>query len=144
MAAETISGVAPDTLTFEVPLDDIGSSAGRVEKEEDVRSDQLLAEVMRGVHPNPTRAVYTLFRRCSFALMPALLAPIGFCIAEMARFRGRVTALMMALVPLSVFYLGEVLGARLLISTENPWCGWMPVALLVSVGAPLVWRQLRR
>ena len=141
---DPIGGVAPDTLTFQVPLDDIGSSAGRVEKEEDVRSDQLLAEVMRGVHPNPTRAVYTLFRRCSFALMPALLAPIGFCIAEMARFRGRVTALMMALVPLSVFYLGEVLGARLLISTENPWCGWMPVALLVSVGAPLVWRQLRR
>ena len=76
--------------------------------------------------------------------MPALLAPIGFCIAELARFRGRVVALMLALVPLAMFYLGEVLGARLLISTKNPWCGWMPVVLLTAIGAPLVWRQLRR
>ena len=49
-----------------------------------------------------------------------------------------------SLVPLAMFYLGEVLGARLLISTQNPWCGWMPVVLLTAVGAPLVWRQLRR
>ena len=53
-------------------------------------------------------------------------------------------ALMLALVPLAMFYLGEVLGARLLISTKNPWCGWMPVVLLTAIGAPLVWRQLRR
>ena len=103
-----------------------------------------VAEVMRGVHRHPEKATYTLFRRCCFALMPALLAPIGFCIAELARFRGRVVALMLALVPLAMFYLGEVLGARLLISTKNPWCGWMPVVLLTAIGAPLVWRQLRR
>lgn len=141
---DPIGGVAPDTLTFQVPIDELGSSGVRAEKDDDVRSDQLLAEVLRGVHRHPEKATYTLFRRCCFALMPALLAPIGFCIAEMARFRGRVVALVMSLVPLAMFYLGEVLGARLLISTKNPWCGWMPVALLTLVGAPLVWRQLRR
>ncbi|MGK0521410.1 MAG: lipopolysaccharide export LptBFGC system permease protein LptF [Planctomycetota bacterium] len=131
-------------LRFAVPLDQVGSAGGRIDKDEDVASDQLLAEIMRGVHTNPVRATYTLFRRCSFSLMPALLAPIGFCIAEMASNRGRVFALMLALVPLAMFYLGEVLGARFLISTNNPWCGWMPVLLLSVVGLPLVWRQLRR
>lgn len=141
---DPVGGLSLATLTFVVPIDQLGSSGGRAEKDDDVRSDQLLAEVMRGVHREPEKASYTLFRRCCFALMPALLAPIGFCIAEMARFRGRVVALVMALVPLAMFYLGEVLGARLLISTKNPWCGWMPVVLLTAIGAPLVWRQLRK
>ena len=35
-------------------------------------------------------------------------------------------------------------GARMLLSTHNPWCGWMPVVLLVAVGTPIVWRQLKR
>ncbi|MGK0303282.1 MAG: lipopolysaccharide export LptBFGC system permease protein LptF, partial [Planctomycetota bacterium] len=141
LGAEPLEG---GELRITVPLDEIGSAGGRLDKDEDVASDQLLAEIMRGVHADPVRATYTLFRRCSFALMPALLAPIGFCIAEMASHRGRVFALMLALVPLAMFYLGEVLGARFLISTNNPWCGWMPVVLLSVVGVPLVWRQLRR
>ena len=131
-------------ITIHVGLEDLGSAGGRQDKDEDVTSDQLLAEVMRGVHENPVRAKYTLFRRCCFALMPALLAPIGFCIAEMARNRGRVLALMLALIPLSMFYFGEVLGARLLLSTNNPWSAWMPIVLLLSVGVPVVWRQLKR
>ncbi|HEB54078.1 MAG TPA: LptF/LptG family permease [bacterium] len=131
-------------FSFRVPLDELGSRGGRMDKDEDVRSDQLLAEVMRGVNRNPVRAVYTLFRRCTMALMPTLLAPIGFCIGEMARFRGRVIALLMSLLPLLVFYFGEVLGARLLISTQNPWVGWLPAALLIPVGIPVVWRQLKR
>lgn len=131
-------------ITIHVGLEDLGSAGGRRDKDEDVTSDQLLAEVMRGVHENPVRAKYTLFRRCCFALMPALLAPIGFCIAEMAGNRGRVMALMLALIPLSMFYFGEVLGARLLLSTNNPWSAWMPIVLLLSVGVPVVWRQLKR
>ncbi len=131
-------------LVFDVPLDELGSRGARADRNDDLRSDQLLAEVMRGVHREPEQATYTLFRRCCFALMPALLAPIGFCIAELARNRGRVVALVLSLVPLGMFYLGEVLGARLLLSTRNPWCGWLPVVLLFSVGAPLVWRQLKR
>ncbi len=141
---DPIGGFAPDTLTFRVPIDELGSRGGRAHKDDDVRSDQLLAEVLRGVHRAPEQASYTLFRRCCFSLMPALLAPIGFCIAELARFRGRVVALLMALVPMALFYFGEVLGARLLLSTKSPWCGWMPVALLAAFGAPFVWRQLRR
>ena len=131
-------------LKFSVPLDEIGSRTARADRNDDLRSDQMLAEVMRGVNKNTVNAVYTLFRRCCFALMPALLAPIGFCIAEFARDRGRVVALLLSLIPLGMFYLGEVIGARMLISTQNPWCGWMPVVLLGTVGVPLVWRQLRR
>ncbi len=119
-------------------------SRRREDSGDDLRSDQLLAEVMRGLQPESHEAVYTLFRRCCFALMPALLAPIGFCLAEFARERGRVFALALSLVPLALFYFGEVLGARLLLSTKNPWCGWLPVVLLAVVGVPLCWRQLRR
>ena len=134
----------PGNFVFNVPLDELGSRGGRVDRDEDLRSDQLLAEVMRGVHRDDVAATYTLFRRCCFSLMPALLAPIAYCIAELARFRGRVLALTMSLVPLAMFYLGEVLGARLLLSTRNPWCGWLPVVLLSAVGLPVVWRQMRR
>lgn len=131
-------------MAIGIPIDEIAGRESRDERDDDLRSDQLLAEVMRGVHPDPTAARYTLFRRCCFALMPMLLAPIGYCIAEFARDRGRVFALALALLPLSIFYLGEVLGARLLLSTHSPWCGWLPAALLTAVGAPFCWRQLRR
>ena len=141
---DPLGAIAPEEIIISVSPEDLGSAGGRAEKDDDVRSDQLLAEVMRGVHADPAKATYTLFRRCCFALMPALLAPIGFCIAELSRFRGRVVALVLSLVPLAMFYFGEVLGARLLISTRNPWVGWMPVVLLTAIGAPLVWRQLRR
>lgn len=141
---DPILGGTPGNIRFSVPIDAIGSRSARADRSDDLRSDQLIAEVMRGVSKNPVQAIYTLFRRCCFALMPALLAPIGFCIAEFARDRGRVFALVLALVPLGVFYLGEVVGARLLLSTGSPWCGWMPLLLLTIVGAPLVWRQLRR
>jgi lipopolysaccharide export LptBFGC system permease protein LptF len=134
----------PGDLRFEVSSDAVGVRGSREDRDEDLRSDQLLSEVLRGVHRRPDEAVYTLFRRCCFSLMPALLAPIGFCIAEFARERGRVMALVLALVPLGIFYLGEVLGARLLLSTQNPWVGWMPALLLTVAGVPFVWRQLRR
>jgi len=141
---DPISGKGLSTFTFDVPLDELGSAGGRDERDADLRSDQLLSEVMRGVHHDRVTATYTLFRRCCFSLMPALLAPIAYCIAELARFRGRVLALTMSLVPLGMFYMGEVLGARMLLSTRNPWCGWLPLVLLSVVGLPIVWRQMRR
>jgi lipopolysaccharide export LptBFGC system permease protein LptF len=132
------------SLSFALPLRELAGRRSRQDSDDDVRSDQLLAEIIRGVHPRPDEATYTLFRRCCFAVMPLLFAPIGYCIGEASRTRGRVVALMLALVPLAVFYLGEVLGARLLLSTQNPWCGWLPAALLAVVAVPLCWRQLRR
>lgn len=133
----------PGRMQIGIPVDFAGSES-RDERDDDLRSDQLLGEVMRGVHPTPDGALYTLLRRCCFALMPALLAPIGYCLAEFSRDRGRVFALMLSLAPLSLFYLGEVLGARLLLSTNSPWCGMLPAALLAAFGLPLCWRQLRR
>jgi ABC-type glycerol-3-phosphate transport system permease component len=76
--------------------------------------------------------------------MPALLAPIGYCIAELMRGRGRVLAIVVALLPLAVFYIGEVVGMRMLHATGNPWTAWMPIVMLVLLGGPLCWRQLRR
>jgi lipopolysaccharide export LptBFGC system permease protein LptF len=131
-------------LTFDIALDELADRERRQDRDDDLRSDQLLAEVIRDVHQRPHEAVYTLFRRCCFSLMPVLLAPIGYCIAELARDRGRVTALVLALVPLGLFYLGEVLGARLLLTTKWPGWGWLPAMLLVAAGLPLCWRQLRR
>lgn len=131
-------------LRIAIPVDELAGRERRDDRDDDLRSDQLLAEVIRGVHQRPHEATYTLFRRCCFSLMPALLAPIGYCLAEMSRERGRVVALLLALVPLALFYLGEVLGARLLLSTREPLFGWLPCVLLAALGLPLCWRQLRR
>ncbi|MBX3462063.1 MAG: LptF/LptG family permease [Planctomycetes bacterium] len=141
---DPIGGAYTREIPIEIPLRDIADRERRHDRDDDLRSDQLLAEVLRGVHLRPHEAVYALFRRCCFSLMPALLAPIGFCIAEFARERGRVLALVFALVPLAVFYLGEVLGARLLLTTASPWAAWLPAAMLLVVGVPFCWRQLRR
>jgi len=123
---------------------DIADKDRRPDQNEDLQSDHLLAEVLRGVHPLPHEAIYALFRRCCFALMPALLAPIGFCLAELTRDRGRVMALVLALVPLGAFYLGDAMGARIVFLSHNPWSAWLPAVLLATIGVPLCWRQLRR
>jgi lipopolysaccharide export LptBFGC system permease protein LptF len=141
---DPIGGAYAREIPIEIPLHDIADRERRHDRDDDLRSDQLLAEVMRGVHQRPHEAVYTLFRRCCFSLMPTLLAPIGFCIAEFARERGRVLAMVLALMPLALFYLGEIFGARLLRTSGSPWSAWMPAVLLLVVGFPLCWKQLRR
>ncbi|MCA8950119.1 MAG: LptF/LptG family permease [Planctomycetes bacterium] len=131
---------------FKIQLDPhgIADRGRRPDRDDDVRSDQLLGEVMREVHPFPEAATYTLLRRCGFSLMPVLLAPIGYCIAELMRHRGRVLALSVSLLPLVLFYFGEAIGARVLHSTQSPWSALIPLLLLVVFGVPLCWRQLRR
>ncbi len=141
---DPIKGTSIGSTPITIPLQDLGGRERRDDRDDDLRSDQLLAEVLRDVHPRPETAVYTLFRRCCFSLMPVMLAPVGFCIAELTREKGRVMALVLALIPLAMFYVGEVLGARLLLSTKSPWCAWMPMLLLAVVAVPLCWRQLRR
>ncbi|HZN40317.1 MAG TPA: LptF/LptG family permease [Planctomycetota bacterium] len=141
---DPIGGNVSEGLPISLSLHDLINRERRDDSNDDMRSDQLLSEVLRGVHRAPHEAVYTLFRRCCFALMPALLAPIGYCIAEFARERGRMVALVLALIPLALFYLGEVLGARLLATTQSPWSAWLPAVLLLAGGLPLCWRQLRR
>ena len=141
---DPISGTTRGNLGLVLDLHDIADKNRRPDQNEDLQSDHLLAEVLRDVHPRPNDAIYVLFRRCCFALMPALLAPIGFCLAELTRERGRVMALVFALVPLAVFYFGDTMGARLMFGTTNPWFAWLPAVLLAAIGAPLCWRQLRR
>lgn len=141
---DPVSGL--ETPQFELRWDfrDAADRAKREDRDDDLRSDRLLAEVLRGVHPRPFEALYVLFRRCTFSLMPVLLAPIGYCLAEWTRQQGKVVALLASLLPLLLFYFGEAVGARLLRATDNPWTAWLPVVLLLPLGVPLCWRHLRR
>lgn len=141
---DPIGGGQSLRLEFGVPKDDIGNRNRRVDSDADLRSDQLLAEVIREVHPEPMEAWLTLFRRCCAALMPALLGPIGYALGEMSRERGRVFALLLTLVPLVLFYVGDMLGVNAAMATQSALFGWLPLALLLAFGVPILWRQLRR
>lgn len=133
-----------DDLVFALSAPDFGNRGRRHDGDADLRSDQLLAEVLREVHPEPEQAWFTLFRRCSASLMPTLLAPIGYCLGEMSRERGRVFALLLTLLPLLLYYAGDLIGARVMVSGDRAWVGWLPLALVSALAATLVWRQLRR
>lgn len=115
----------------------------RKEDERDQTSDQLLAEVYRGVHKRPITAEYTVARRTCFGLLPALLAPIGFCIGVMARDRGRVTALVFSLVPLCLFYFADFFGTQFVRATEQPLFAYTAAVVLALAGIPFCWRLLR-
>jgi len=116
---------------------------GRIPGNKDLRSDSLLAEVYRGVHPDPAAARYLVHRRASFALLPFLLAPIGFCIGVLARDRGRVLALSFCMVPLSIVYLTDFLGETAMRHLQLPIVGWLPTAVTLILGIPFCWRLLR-
>jgi len=130
-------------LRLALPLRDLTEKGRRKESDSDLGSDQLLAEVLRGVHPAPSQALYTLHRRTCYAIMPALFAPIGFCIAMLARDRGRAVAILFALMPLLLFYAADVIGAKLIGSTDWSLCGLLPVGVLLLFGGPSCWRTLR-
>lgn len=133
-----------DQLEPRFPLRGISEGSRRDERDEDMSSSQLLAEVQRGQHEQPRAARYTLHRRTCFAVLPLLLGPIGFCLALAARNRGRSLAIVMAMTPLAVFYAGDVLGAKLLRATGEPLSGWLPALMLIAVGTPFCWKELRR
>ena len=77
------------------------------------------------------------------ALLPCLLAPIGFAIGVYARDRGRVLALVFAMIPIVVFYLGDFIGAHLVRATDQAAFAFLPAALLALGGTPFCWRLLR-
>ncbi|MEO0480871.1 MAG: LptF/LptG family permease [Planctomycetota bacterium] len=108
------------------PLDSL-SVGSRREGDRDLASDQLVAELSRGVHPLAISARYTLNRRISFALLPLLLAPIGFALGVLARDRGRAVALSLCAVPLGLFYAADFLGLRLTQATDQALFAFCPV-----------------
>lgn len=140
----------PDSLShfanpwFEFKLRDVAEKGRRDEGDKDMASDHVLAEVERGVHENPEGARFTVERRAGFAIMPLLLAPIGFCIGVLARNQGRVTALCFAMVPLFVYYLFDFLSVQLVRTFATPLWGWLPAAVTVVLGSPFCWRVARR
>jgi lipopolysaccharide export LptBFGC system permease protein LptF len=121
----------------------------------DMSSDHVLGEVMRGSSPelDPVQARYIVNQRACFALMPALFAPIGFCIGVLSRGRGRVLALSFALFPVFLFYLADVVGKTLMRTmgvdgNGDPniwasWFGWLPALVIAAAGIPFCWRLLR-
>ncbi|MEC7584396.1 MAG: LptF/LptG family permease [Planctomycetota bacterium] len=133
-----------DGIRLQYPLREISESSRRDERDTDIPSDQLLSEVLRGLHEDPERAKYFLNRRTCFSLLPLLLGPIGFCIALAVRNRGRAMAMICALVPLLVFYVSDVVGMKLLRATGSSVYGWLPTAALILLGVPFCWRELRK
>lgn len=133
----------PEETRISVNLREITEGSRRDEDERDMSSDQLLAEVARGVHDRPEAARYYVAQRTCFALLPCLLAPIGFAIGVYARDRGRVLALVFAMIPIVVFYLGDFIGAHLVRATDQAAFAFLPAALLALGGTPFCWRLLR-
>lgn len=137
------SGQYLERLSISVDVREVTERGWRTEGDKDLTSDQLLAEVLRGVHDNPGGAAYTVHQRACFALMPFLFAPLGFCIGVMARDRGRVTGLLASLLPLLVFYCGVLLSPQLARLLDMPSMAWLPAAAVALPGAPFCWRLLR-
>jgi lipopolysaccharide export LptBFGC system permease protein LptF len=116
---------------------------GRSTADEDLSSSQLLAMVYHGIHDEPNGARFTVHRRACFALMPALFAPIGFCMGVLSGGRGRMTAVLLAVIPMMLFY-GCVLSAPTLVRVLDwPAVAWLPAAVVAVLGIPFCWRLLR-
>ncbi len=135
---------------FRITIDlmEIVDNERRVEQDKDLRSDSLLSEVARGVRSEDAAqyARYMVNRRACFALMPFLLAPIGFCIGVLSRERGRVLALTFCIIPLSIFYVTDFFGENMfgrIGSSFRDLIGWLPAAVTVLLGTPFCWRLLR-
>ena len=133
----------PDVLTISKNIRDLTEGNARHAGDKDLTSDQLLALVERDLHHNDGAARYTVHRRACFALMPALFAPIGFCIGVMARDRGRMTAVLFAMIPLLIFYASVMLAPALVRITSSPLFAWLPAAAVTVLGLPFCWRLLR-
>lgn len=145
-ARSPLSGAAIEAPTLHKHLDDMGFLQARPENEDDVVSEQLIAELHRGVAPNPGRAAYIVHRRHCYALLPCLMMPLGLCIGVLSRARGRAAAMSFGLVPVGLFYAGDFLGQGI-VRTAGPelgaWAAYLPVAILVVLGTPFCWRTLR-
>ena len=141
---DPLTGVGFERHEHYFPLRAISEGTRRDERDDDMVSSQLLAEVLRGQHEQPMGARYTLNRRTCFAILPLLLGPLGYCLALAARNRGRALALVLSLLPLLVFYVGDVLGGKMLRVTDEPLSGWLPAVLLVVLGTPFCWWELRK
>ena len=121
----------------------VADSDLRNEDEKDQTSDQLLSEVYRGVHGRPITASYTVARRTCFALLPTLLAPIGFCIGVLSRERGRMLALVFAIVPIMLFYVADFVATQIVRETGEPAFAFTPAVVLAAAGLPFCWKLLR-
>ncbi|MBK8979211.1 MAG: LptF/LptG family permease [Planctomycetes bacterium] len=132
-----------DTVEGVLDIRALSEGTRRDENERDMTSEEIVAEVERGVSRNEVLALHQVNRRTSFALLPLLFAPIGFCIGVMSRARGRVLALVFGMVPVMIFYLADFVGDKLVRVTGDARYAWTPVGVLIALGVPFCWRLLR-
>lgn len=133
----------PEHTRISIDMQEISEHDRREESERDMGSAELLAEVERGVHPRPGSARYVVAQRTCFALLPCLLAPIGFAIGVYSRDRGRVAALVLSMIPVFAFYLADFLGAQLTRTFDHAGFAFLPALVLIVGGTPLCWRLVR-
>jgi lipopolysaccharide export LptBFGC system permease protein LptF len=124
-------------------LREITEPGQREEGDRDLPTDQILAEIERGVQRDPVGATYTIHRRECYALLPAILAPLGFCIGLLVRDRGRAAALLLSMVPVLVFYACDFLSRQLLRALDAPAVAFLPAGVLLALSTPMCWRVVR-
>ncbi len=130
-------------VTLRVNIRNITDRGRRDTRDDDLTTDQLLADVYRGLHRHPEWALFQVHRRACYALMPCLLAPLGFCIGVLSRDRGRMTALLFAMVPALVFYACVLAAEEAMRQTGFSYIAWLPAAVLFVLGVPFCWRILK-
>ncbi len=138
-----LAGIAIEAPSFTMDTRELAEDAMRHEGDKDLTSDQLLAEVVRGVHDNPGGARFTVHRRACFALLPCLLVPLGFCIGVMSRDRGRAAAMALGLVPVACFYAADFVSLELVRVLDWAPTAYLPAAVLVAGGIPFCRKTLR-
>ena len=131
------------SLAIGLGADSLGVRRRRDVDVKDLQSDTLLSEVYQGVHQDPGFARYTVHRRSCFALLPFLLAPIGFCLGLLGKDRGRVLAMSLCMIPLGLVYTADFMSESLVRKTQIEWIGWSPAILIVCLGVPFCRHVLR-
>lgn len=138
-----LAGMAIEAPSFTMDTRELAEDTLRHEGDRDLTSDQLLAEVVRGVHENPDGAHFTVHRRTCFALLPCLLVPLGFCIGVLSRERGRAAAMSIGLIPVVIYYACDFLSLELVRVLDWPPTAYLPASVLIAGGIPFCWKTLR-
>jgi lipopolysaccharide export LptBFGC system permease protein LptF len=129
-----------ERLELAVDLRDVTRTRRRVENERDLPSDHLLGEMFAGRAPHDGAVRYVFHRRSCYALLPLVLAPLGFALGLACGRRGRAGVLAFALLPVFGFYVGDVVAQRLVQTTGITALVYAPAALLAGAAWLSCWR----
>lgn len=126
------------SITFD--LNEIAEKGRRAEGIRDLPTEQLVAEYQRGASENPGVSRWKIWERTGKGLLSLLFAVAAFPIGVLSRRSGRMAALSLSMVPLTVYYASFYLSLPLARSTGTLW----PVALPTVMMLALIWYLMRR